>query len=189
MHYDFIEDSELAHQWATSCLNLLGRVFGKESDHYSKFESLFTKLGSGANLVKMLGILKGAKDDFENGFLFETRSLIQAEVFDDFLEQADHLLEKGYFAPAAVIAGGVLEDGLRKLCLRQSISLPAKPTIDPMNVELVKTGIYNTLEQKRITALADLRNKAAHGKWAEFSEKDVEMMISQVRAFMEKHFT
>ena len=90
---------------------------------------------------------------------------------------------------AAVIAGCVLEDGLRKLCDRNSIALPAKATIDPMNVELAKAGIYNKLWQKKITALADLRNKAAHGEWSEFTEKDVEDMIRDVRRFMEDYFS
>jgi uncharacterized protein (UPF0332 family) len=58
-----------------------------------------------------------------------------------------------------------------------------------MNVELAKAGVYNTLAQKKITALADIRNKAAHAKWTEFSKDDVEDLISQVRSFMEKHFT
>jgi hypothetical protein len=114
--------------------------------------------------------------------------LIEAEVFGDFLEQAEHLLKNGYYGPAAVITGCVLEDGLRKLCQRNNVSLPAKATIDPMNVELAKAGIYNTLSQKRITALADIRNKAAHGKWSEFNDEDVRQMISQVRSFMEDHF-
>jgi hypothetical protein len=58
-----------------------------------------------------------------------------------------------------------------------------------MNVELAKAGIYNALWQKKITALADLRNKAAHGKWAEFTQKDVEDMIRDVRRFMEDYFS
>jgi hypothetical protein len=58
-----------------------------------------------------------------------------------------------------------------------------------MNAELAKAGVYNLLTQKKITALADLRNKAAHGKWTEFTPSDVEQMIAQIRAFMETHFS
>jgi hypothetical protein len=53
-----------------------------------------------------------------------------------------------------------------------------------MNAELAKKGIYNTLVQKRITWLADIRNRAAHGKWSEFSSADVEAMLRQVRDFV-----
>ncbi|MDQ3712683.1 MAG: HEPN domain-containing protein, partial [Acidobacteriota bacterium] len=138
---------------------------------------------------KALAILHAAKDDYENGYLFDTRTLIEAEVFDEFLEQAEELFKKDYYQASAVIAGCVLEDGLRKLGQRKIPSFPTDKTIDPMNVELAKAGIYNALWQKKITALADLRNKAAHGKWTEFTEKDVEDMIRDVRRFMEDYFS
>ena len=190
-YYDRI-DIQLASQWGVNCLNLIGRVFSKESDHYVQFKSHY------ANFIKPLegptfvayafGILQASKDDYENGYLFESRALIEAEVFDEFLEQAKHLLDNKYYGPAAVVAGAVLEDGLRKLCQRKAIPLPAKPKIDSMNSELAKAGLYNTLIQRKITALADIRNKAAHGKWSEFSESDVDQMITQVRSFMEDYF-
>lgn len=180
---------EQSSQWGISCLNLLGRVFGKESDHYKKFNALFSQFDNYTPVLTAQGILKGAKEDYERDLLFETRALIRAEVFDDFLDQAKHLLGNGYYAPAAVIAGSVLEDGLRKLCGQKGITLSAKPKLDSMNAELAKSGAYNVLTQKKITTLADLRNKAAHGKWTEFTSADVEQMIVQIRAFMEDHFT
>lgn len=179
---------EKSSQWGISCLNLLSRVFGIESDHYVKFNALFSKFNNYTPVLTAQGILKGAREDYASGFLFETRALIQAEVFDDFLDQAKHLFDNRYHAPAAVVAGSVLEDGLRKLCVRNGITLPSKPKLDTMNSELAKAGIYNVLTQKKITALADLRNKAAHGKWNEFMVDDVEQMIAQIRAFMETHF-
>lgn len=186
---DAAVDYEMAHQWGTSCLNILGRVFGKDSDHYNRFNALFYKFHDHSPIKKALGILRAAYDDYEKGYLFETRSLIEAEVFDNFLEQAEYLFGGGYIGPAAVIAGSVSEDGLRKLCQRKSIVLPAKPKLDSMNSELAKAGVYSTLVQKRITVLADVRNKAAHGKWSEFKKTDVEQMIAQVRTFMEDHFS
>jgi hypothetical protein len=180
---------EIATQWATSCLSLLGRVFGKESEHYTKLDALFPKITDYHPFKQAVGIIKSAKEDYENGFIFETRTLIEAEVFDDFLEQAEYLFNSGYIAPSAIITGSVLEDGLRKLCQRKGISLPAKPKLDSMNTELAKAGVYNTLVQKRVTALADLRNKAAHGKWSEFSKDDVKNMLTQVRSFMGEYFS
>ncbi|MDT5270012.1 MAG: hypothetical protein QOH49_2198 [Acidobacteriota bacterium] len=182
---------ELAIQWGANCLHLLKQVFSQENDYYIEFKRLFSDFSESANfeaIKQALGILKAGRDDVEHGYLFDTHVLIEAEVFDDFLEQAEHLLKNGYHGPAAVVVGSVLEDGLRKLCQRNNVSLPAKPTIDPMNIELVKASVYNTLTQKRITPLADIRNKAAHGKWNEFNDKDVEQMISQVRSFMEDYF-
>jgi hypothetical protein len=180
---------EMSHQWGVSALNILSRVFGKDSDHYKRFNELFPKLHDYHPILKGLGILKAAKDDYEKGYLFETRNLIQAELFDDFLEQAEYLLQSGYYAPAAVVAGAVLEDGLRQLCIRNGVAVSAKPKLDMMNADLTKAQVYTVLVQKKITALADLRNKAAHGKWTEFTEQDVREMLPQVRSFMEAHFS
>ena len=180
--------SELSSQWVTSCLSILDRVFGRESDHYASFKEQAKYFETYSSALKALGVLKAAKDDYENGYLFDTRQLIQAEIFDEFLDQAEYLCGNGYHAPAAVVAGSVLEDGLRKLCLRSGTTLASKPKLDTMNADLAKAGTYSLLTQKQITALADLRNKAAHGKWSEFTKTNVEQMISQVRNFMQTHF-
>jgi hypothetical protein len=158
-------NSELSSQWVTSCLNILDRIFGKESDHYARFKEQAEDFEIHSCVMKALGVLKAAKDDYENGYLFDTRQLIQAEVFDTFLDQAEYLCTNGYHAPAAVVGGSVLENGLRELCIRLGLPLAPTPKLDTMNADLAKAGAYNLLTQKQITALADLRNKAAHGKW------------------------
>ena len=181
-------EQQRSHEWGISCLNLLGRVFGKDSDHYIKFNGLFPRIGFYIEFLNCLGIMRGAKDDYDHDYLFDTRVLITAEVFSEFVEQARYLLDSHYYQPAAVIAGSVLEDGLRKLCVRAGIVLPQNPKLDWMNTELVKKNVYNGLVQKKITALADIRNKAAHGKWNEFNEADVADLIKQVNDFMADHF-
>lgn len=178
----------ISYEWGISCLNLLGRVFGKDSVHFQQFEKFSSGLALYDASEKAFGILLAAKDDYENGYLFDTRALIEAEVFDDFLEQAEHLLNQSYFTAAAVIAGSVLEDSLRKLCTKNRITLSAKPKLDAMNADLAKTGVYNLLKQKQITALADLRNKAAHGLGG-FKKEDVEAMIKDVRRFTVDYFS
>jgi len=180
-------DFGLASQWGTSCLGLLERVFGRDSSYFAKLDALYQEFHDVGPVEKGLGIVKAAKDDIEHGFLFNARVMIAAEVFDDFMEQAEHLLSAGYHQPAAIIVGCVLEDGLRKLCQRRSIRLPEKPKLDQMNSDLARQGAYNQLVQKKVTALADLRNKAAHGRWDQFGAEDVAEMLRQVRSFMENH--
>lgn len=184
---DFV-DVQMTNQWLTSCLNLLGRVFGESSPHYLRLKEQFPNYPKWPNVSQAFGVLLAAKDDFESGSVFSFKRLVEAELFDEFLEQAEHLFEAGYFQPAAVIAGSVLEDGLRKLCEANSITLSLSPKLDSMNAELAKKAIYSKLVQKRVTALADLRNSAAHGKWAEFERSDVESMLRDIRDFMAKHF-
>ena len=176
-------------QWGISSVSILKQVFSEQSPHYEVFHILFKRGLDSSSIKRCIGILRAAKDDYDNGYIFDTKVLIEAEVFDEFLEQAEELFGKGYYQPAAVVTGCVLEDGLRKLCLRNNVALQQNPTIDPMNAELAKVGIYNKLTQKKITTLADLRNKAAHGQWDQFNEKDVEEMIRDVRRFMEEYFS
>ncbi|MDE0086921.1 MAG: DUF4145 domain-containing protein [Candidatus Poribacteria bacterium] len=180
-------DKQLATQWVTSSLNLLSRVFGKSSIHYQKFNQYCHHINR-SDISQALGVLQAAKDDYENGALFDIKILIEADLFDDFLEQADHLLQKEYYQPAAVIIGCVLEDGLRKLCDKHEISLPDRPWLDGMNIDLAKEGIYNKSVQKQITFFAGLRNDAAHGNWNEFDKTNIEAMLKGVRDFMETHF-
>ena len=186
--FDSFVDSEMAHHWFTSAQNLLFKAFGSESVHYQNFSSVAGKQGLSFSPVRRgQGILKAALDDFKGGYLFDVRRLVEAEVFADFLEQAQELHGAGFHPPAAVVAGCVLEDGLRKLCGANEIETPLKPKLDTMNADLAKAGVYNKLVQKRITAIADIRNNAAHGKWDEFGSDDVAEMIDWVGKFIEGH--
>ena len=53
-----------------------------------------------------------------------------------------------------------------------------------LNDELAKLGVYNKLQQKRITALADIRNNAAHGDYDQFTKDDVTGMIEDIERFL-----
>jgi hypothetical protein len=137
-------------------------------------------------LLELKAVFNAAKEDFEGGYLATTRSLVQAEVFDDELEQARELLSNKYTSAAAIVAGVVLETTLRELCTRHGIS-PGK--LDTMNSDLAKAGVYNKLNQKRITALADIRNSFAHGKSNGITSEDVDNMIRDVEKFVADHVT
>jgi hypothetical protein len=116
---------------------------------------------------------------------------IHADVFSDFLEMAAHLLEERYKDPAAVLAGSVLEEHLRKLCDKNgvpTVDAAAKPLkADQLNADLKKANVYTGLDQKSVTAWLDLRNKAAHGKYGEYVHSHVEQMISGVRDFLTRN--
>jgi hypothetical protein len=143
---------------------------GVDSAHYENFSAIAGNHGISYSPVRRgQGILRAALEDFEHGYLFDVRRLIESEVFADFLEQAGELLRAGYKGPSALVAGWVLEDALRRLCSRNGVPLPPRPKLDSMNTELAKAGVYNKLSQKRITAIAEIRNNAAHGKWEEFN--------------------
>ncbi|MGH2373861.1 MAG: HEPN domain-containing protein [bacterium] len=180
-------DQQQATQWSTSGRSILAQAYGTDCAHYVAFH----KHGGGhiafTDAFRAQGVLKAAADDLSGGHLFDLRQLIEAEVFDDFLEQAEHLHAAGYHPAAAVIAGCVLEEALRNLCAKHSVAVAPKPKLDQMNADLAKVGAYSKLIQKRVTALADLRNKAAHGEWTDFNADDVEKMLKSVRRFLEEY--
>ena len=179
-------DEEKLDEWRVKAKGLLSRACGKDSEHLEAFSSaeLPQHLDSNHQILKRLRpILLAAKSDFQGGHLVSIRSLVQAEVFDSELDQATELLDQGYNGPAAVVAGVVLETSLRDLCDQQSPVIP-HGKLDKMNADLTKAGVYNKLQQKRVTAIADIRNSAAHGKWSEFSDSDVVDMISDVQRFL-----
>jgi len=179
-----IVDDELLLAWKVKVKNLLVSACGKESQHYQEFNEAERIVGFDTNydaFKRMKAVFAAAMEDYKGGFLISVRNLVQAEVFDSELEQAEELLSNGYKLASAVVTGVVLETALRDLCSREGL---AHSKLDKMNADLAKAGIYNKLQQKRITALADIRNSAAHGKPEEFSEADVANMIRDVEQFL-----
>jgi hypothetical protein len=141
------------------------------------------------------GILKALKEDVSRGYLVSVSELIHADLFADFTEMAEHLLEEGYKDPAAVILGSVLEEHLRKLCIKNSLPIDApdskgvtKPKkADRLNTELTAARVYEKLDQKSVTAWLDLRNKAAHGQYSDYLKPQVELLLQSVRDFITRH--
>ena len=162
----------------------LEKSCGKGGIHYKQIEYVYTKnAGSSYDMPKCVGVFESAYEDFKSDLLEDTKTIITAEVFTDFIEQAEYLLSEGYEFPAAVLMRGILEDSLRTLCKKAQIILSDKPKIDWMNTELVKARIYNTNMQKQVTAWAGIGNSAAHMKIDEFSKIDVKNMISGIINF------
>ena len=142
---------------------------------------------------RLVGVLQALKKDIEAGYLWKINELIHADIFSDFLEMARYLLKQGYKDSSAVLVGGVLEEHLRKLCIKHDISIEIRKGEDSefkkasqMNDDLKRKEIYGSLYHKNITAWLDLRNNASHGKYSEYSKEQVELMLAGVRDFVAK---
>ncbi|MCT7650921.1 HEPN domain-containing protein [Aliarcobacter butzleri] len=181
-------NNELHKKWELNLKNLILLLNSNpDSMYYSelvKISELKSHEDHADIFDRQKALFLALKDDYEKGLLSSIKSLIEADVFDTELEQAKELLSNKYKLAAAVIAGVVLETALRSLCDNQNIP---HGKLDKMNADLTKAGIYNSLRQKRITALADIRNSAAHGKDSEFTHKDVEDMIRDIESFLATH--
>ncbi|QEY16953.1 DUF4145 domain-containing protein [Cellvibrio sp. KY-GH-1] len=177
-------DEEMFLGWKVKTKNLLTNACGEKSQHFQSFlkAEIPQPMESSYYILKRVGaVFLAAKEDFEGGYLASLKSLVQAEVFESELEQASELLRSGYKLASAVIAGVVLETALRDLCSTHGLPIGK---LDTMNGQLAKAGVYNKLQQKRITAIADIRNSAAHGKPEEFTDLDVENMIQDIEGVL-----
>jgi len=177
-------DKTLYLPWKVQVLDIFNKLLSQDSTYYKEFIELDKMMYNDAywnDFQNIKSIFIAFKSDYEKGYLSSVETLIQAEVFGSQLEQSQELLDSGYKLASAVITGIVLETGLREICTREEI---AHGKLDKMNADLAKKGIYNKLQQKRITALADIRNSAAHGKETEFKKDDVVNMIREVEQFL-----
>ena len=183
-------DDELFTAFRASSLSFLKNLYRETHPFYQDFTGR-CKHSDPSNTRAGRGIIVAVLDELKGGWLVSTKGLVSAEIFADFLEMAKYLLDQNYKDAAAVITGSVLEEHLRQLCLKHSIPttftkggdiIPKKA--DMLNSELANAAAYNKLDQKNVTAWLDLRNKAAHGKYAEYTRPQVELMYQAVSDFM-----
>lgn len=184
-------------QWSTNCVTLLQQVLKPSSANVSVLELFRQQNTKKVAVSRCLGILKGLRSDFADGFL-NLYSRIESEITCDYLTQTEVLLEGGGgdkydHIPAAVLLGAILENHLRSLCSRTdppiSVSKESgeRKTLNPLIDDLKATGVYNELKAKQLRAWADIRNKAAHGNFEEFSRSDVSSMLQGVTSFLQDY--
>lgn len=174
----------------SAAMSFLRATFGPTHPFYTEVErSARNDLDTARGLRQ---ILVAAREEMVGGWSVSVRGLIAADIFADFLEMAGYLLAERYKDASAVMIGSVLEEHLRQLCVCHGMgtefvngkgeSVPKKA--DQMNTDLSKAGVYGRLDQKNVTAWLDLRNKAAHGRYTEYTQPQVELMHQAVSDFM-----
>ncbi len=167
--------------------------FAPANSHFVKSmdEIVSRNAGSSWDVVfvpdPLAGVLRALKEAYEKDYLDNVAELIHADIFTDFVAMAEHLLSEGYKDPAAVIIGSVLEEQLRQLSVKNGIptDFGGKPKkADQLNADLSGNNVYSKLDQKSVTGWLDLRNKAAHGKYGEYTKEQVSILITAIQDFM-----
>ncbi len=186
-------DNEQFNAFKNASLSFILNLYSKEHPYYENFHQVCrgnTPYESRAGR----GILASIKNEIEQGWLNTIRGLVSAEIFTDFIEMAEHLLAEGYKDASAVMIGSVLEEHLRQLSVKNGIDISLERNgkrvpkkADLLNADLTKSLVYNKLDQKNVTALLDLRNKAAHGKYGEYTKEQVKLMLQSVIDFMTRN--
>ena len=176
-------DQKLFSEWQTQVCALLYDLIPADHPYIVQF-NLQVQENYVENVEAGIGILQALYQDVEDGYLIKVEHLIRAEIFSDFLEMAEYFLEMKYKDSAALLTGAVLEDGLRKICIKHNITLKSKEDINSLNTKLADNDVYPRLLQKKINMLNDIRNDAVHGWFDKYTDNDVNEMINGVTNFL-----
>lgn len=195
--YDDLSDlgNSIAHNLITRSIAAIERASGRDSAYSRQVKDILTRNTYDFDKLSMIiGVVQSLATDIQAGYLSSASELIRGEVFGDFLEMASHLLDEGYKDAAAVIAGTALEAHIRQLCVKNSIPVEVSTArgVQPkkansMNSDLAGIETISKLDQKNVTAWLDLRNKAAHGRYSEYTKDQVGLMIAGVRDFITRN--
>lgn len=115
---------------------------------------------------------------------------IKIGVVNDYLVQAEQLLEQEEFHPAiaTVLIGASLEEFLRNWVMEENIDYGTKATIDSYAKALRTKNLITKQDHKDITAWTGYRNHAAHGHWdlADNREK-IRMILAGISLFIKQY--
>lgn len=177
----------------TKAIAAINRIGGSNSTYAHEVDRLLKKLDHlHLHTSSIMGVVAALRDDLKAGYIRSLVEVVHSELFSDFLEMAQHLCDAAYKDAAAVIAGSTLESHLRNLCHKACIPIEITKAggdvvakkAEAMNSELAAATVYSKLDQKCVTAWLDLRNKAAHGKYDEYKQEQVELLVSGIRDFI-----
>lgn len=182
----------------TRAISAVRRIGGAGSSYSTEVDRLLkTRPLLHDHMTSIIGVAKALLDDLKAGYMRSLVEMVHGDIFGDFLEMAQHLCDSGYKDAAAVIAGSTLESHLRELCHKAGIPVEAAKAAggvvpqkaDTLNSDLASADVYGKLDQKNVTAWLGLRNKAAHGEYAEYSQEQVSILISSIREFVTRSVT
>jgi hypothetical protein len=182
-------------EWRTNCTSLLDQMVPISSVHRDTAMQFNRIKNNRSSLQFGIQFLKAIAEDFDQGFMDDIGTQIEAEIASDYLNQAKMLVlsdlnEHISSAPAAVLSGAVLEKWLRSMCAQLSPPEPTtldngKPlTMNPLIEVLRKRGAFNELMAKHLRAWSDIRNCAAHGRFEEFTTEQVKLMVAGISSFL-----
>jgi hypothetical protein len=167
--------------------NLLADLLGADSTCLANFQAA----GVGGSpmektaVEKQLGVLRAVRDDVASGHALRTaRKFLAAEIFDDLIGQAVHLLDAGYFVAAAAVSGSALEGGLRESAQHHGIRVSSSDDASALNQKHLQAGVYTLVRRKQVEVWIGIRNQADHGQVTQISGNDVAGMITGVRELL-----
>ena len=174
-----------AHGWLASAQHLIKIIYPDPLASYNSRAAAAAMAGSTSVKVGgTISILEHLLADVDAGVVTRVADAARAEVFDDFLDQAEYYLRGRKVPQAGVIAGVVFEDTIRRACERRGI--PQKGVeLEQLISALVKAEAMPEIKAKRARAAAGVRTKATHAQWDEFTAEDVDSTVRLTRELID----
>lgn len=189
-------DAGFGSKFRASGVALLEELYGTQHQYYVDFLSQTSNRYNIAGFEQAAAIIEVVEHHVNNGWYESITGLVAGDVFSDFLDMADHLLDERYKDAAAVIAGSSLENHLKRLASKagvpttvmdgSSAKVQAKK-VETINADLVKANVYDKNDQKQVTAWMGVRNDAAHGDYPKVDAGVVRVMIAWIRTFVSRY--
>ena len=135
-----------------------------------------------------IAILLSTRDRFDS-ILKDIRGVLEAELFDNQLETAVELLQKGHLRAAGALAGVSLESHLARMCSNRNLILKKKePTISDFNDALKNEKVLDVANWRFVQRLGDIRNLCVHSKDREPTRNEVDELIKGVQKVIKTLF-
>src|SRR4029077_8271154 len=139
------------------------------------------------SLEQQVQIVRALQQRFESS-LFDIKTLVQADLFDNELDVSAELNKKGFSRAAGAVAGVVLEEHLGAVAQQHALTIGRHPTINDLNELLKKNGTIEIPTWRFIQRLGDLRNLCDHKKPLDPKREDIQELIEGVRKVIKTVF-
>jgi hypothetical protein len=186
---DVYAPTSVWRQWATSAESLIRAVYGEQDPHYVHFAAAFKHCtGRSTDISALNGYFHSAKEDFDNGYVFNADLRVSGEVFGDFIALARKALGGGHKDVAAVLACAALEDALKRYAQANALDVEEKTMQEVVN-SLKSKGLVAGAQKTLLDAMPRIRNLAMHAEWPKISEPDVSSVLGFVEQFLLTKFS
>lgn len=154
------------HEFRISALSWLSRVFGDDHITTSSFKNEVTH-ATASRTTRGVGIIEAAKQQLQGDWLTTTRGEITLNLITAFMRRAKAQLAEDNCRAAVIFCGGVIDELLRRMCMKEGISLvndgmsgrshSKKPL--QLTGDLYKKKVYDRTVNKQIVLWIGLFNE------------------------------
>ncbi len=174
------------HKWRTSC-RLLMMQLGSFAYPWKDVLAADNALNNRGMVDAMLGALKSIAENVLHGRLARFEDIVFAEAFSNLFEQAEYLLNKGYYLAAGVLFRATLEEKLRRMCdTFGCIPQKQRPTISDYIQSLYTGQHVDKLVFKGVDEMSAIGNDAAHNKQT-LTAADIERLSRNLMDFLRRN--